>query len=138
MKSKKHSDPIATQIRWGIELETRIPITAGVHVGAYHRGHAVHVGIDATSALPRNAPVFQGKPWQAERDGSIRCDAGQTPCEFVSPILHGEEGVETLLRFVEWTHAIGATVNGPEGQARVQGIRPFGRGRERARPLRHA
>jgi hypothetical protein len=111
MKSKKHADPIATQIRWGIELETRIPITAGVHVGAYHRGHAVHVGIDATSALPRNAPVFQGKPWQAERDGSIRCDAGQTPCEFVSPILHGDEGVENLLRFVDFTHAIGATVN---------------------------
>jgi hypothetical protein len=33
------------------------------------------------------------------------------PCEFVSPILHGDEGVENLLRFVDFTHAIGATVN---------------------------
>ncbi len=28
MKPKKHADPIATRIRWGIELETRIPATA--------------------------------------------------------------------------------------------------------------
>ena len=111
MKSKKNADPIAPQIRWGIELETRIPVTAGVHVGGYHRGHAVHAGIHAETTLPLNAPVFQGTPWQAERDGSIRCDAGQTPCEFVSPILHGDEGVENLLRFVDFTHAIGATVN---------------------------
>src|SRR5690606_33782458 len=102
---------LASQIRWGIELETRIPTSVGVQVGNYHRGQAVHVGIDATSSLPLNAPSFQGSRWKAERDGSIRCDAGQMSCEFVSPILHGDEGVENLLRFVDFTRSIGATVN---------------------------
>jgi hypothetical protein len=107
----KQPDHQASQIRWGIELETRIPTTAGVNVGGYHRGHPVQVGIDASSTLPVNAPDFRGSRWKAERDGSIRCDADQSPCEFVSPILHGDEGIACLLRFVEWTHAIGATVN---------------------------
>jgi hypothetical protein len=111
MKLKKCQDYLASQIRWGIELETRIPTTAGVQVGNYHGGQAVHVGIHAETTLPLNAPSFQGSRWKAERDGSIRCDAGQMPCEFVSPILHGDEGVENLLRFVDFTHAIGATVN---------------------------
>ena len=30
---------------------------------------------------------------------------------FVSPILHGEQGVEHLIGFVEWLNALGATVD---------------------------
>jgi MocE subfamily Rieske [2Fe-2S] domain protein len=48
-------------------------------------------------------------PWRAEHDGSIR-GAG-VACEFVSPILHGEDGVAALCQFVEFITAIGATVN---------------------------
>ena len=107
----KTQDAKASQIRWGIELETRIPTTAGVNVGGYHRGHPIHTGIDKDSTLPIDAPVFQGSRWKAERDGSIRCDSGQSPCEFVSPILHGDEGIACLLDFVRWARAIGATVN---------------------------
>lgn len=111
MRLKNH-DHQASAIRWGIELETRIPTTAGVNVGGYHQGHPVHVGIDAITALPLDAPAFQGTHrWNAERDGSIRCDSGQTACEFVSPVLHGDEGIDCLLTFVEWARAIGATVN---------------------------
>ena len=68
-----------------------------------------------TNGLPLTAPTFDGGHWRADRDGSIACDAGQMACEFVSPILHGEGGVEHLMRFVDWTNAIGATVNGSCG-----------------------
>lgn len=111
MKLKKNADATASRIRFGVELETRIPVSAGVQVGAYHGGRDVHVGIHAATGLPVNAPGFQGSRWKAERDGSIRCDGGQTPCEFVSPILHGTEGVDNLLRFVDFARSIGATVN---------------------------
>lgn len=50
----------------------------------------------------------RGKPVATVKQGSA---AVPTPCGFVSPILHGDEGIPCLLRFVEWTHAIGATVN---------------------------
>ncbi len=111
MKLKKNADALASRIRFGVELETRIPDDAGVQVGGYHRGLSVHLGVRASDRTAIDAPWFQGSRWKAERDASIRCDAGQTPCEFVSPILHGPEGVENLLSFVDFTHAIGATVN---------------------------
>lgn len=107
----KAPDQAAASIQWGIELETRIPMNSGVTVGGYHAGYDVRCGVDARTGLPLNAPAFQRHCWKAERDGSIRCDAGQIPCEFVSPILRGEEGVEHLTKFVEWLNAIGATVN---------------------------
>ena len=47
----KSQDAKASQIRWGIELETRIPTTAGVNVGGYHRGHPIQTGIDEDSRL---------------------------------------------------------------------------------------
>lgn len=107
----KPIDTQAAAIQWGIELETRIPDTSGIAVGCYHNGLPVRTGIVQASQLPRSAPTFHSAHWRAERDGSIRCDAGQVPCEFVSPILHGEAGVEHLAQFVEWLNAIGASVN---------------------------
>ena len=107
----KASDTQAASIQWGIELETRIPDTAGVSVGGYHNGLPVRLGMDQANGLPLTAPTFDGGHWRADRDGSISCDYGQTACEFVSPILRGEGGVEHLMRFVQWANAIGATVN---------------------------
>lgn len=107
----KPIDTPAASIQWGIELETRIPQSSGVMVGGYHNGLSVNVGLDPRTMLPINAPKFNNAAWKAERDGSIRCDAGQLPCEFVSPILQGAEGVEHLMRFVAWMNAIGASVN---------------------------
>ncbi len=106
----KTADPKAALIHWGIELETRLPATSQVAVGSYHAGHPVTTGRTTTGARS-NAPAFNADTWKAERDGSIRCEAGQIPCEFVSPILHGEQGVEHLIGFVEWLNALGATVD---------------------------
>jgi hypothetical protein len=107
----KPQDPKAESITFGVELETTIPVTAGVSVGGYHFGRPVLAAYDAASRQHLNAPIFNGTYWKAERDGSIRVIPGRTACEFVSPILQGSGGVEHLLQFVEWANAIGAGVN---------------------------
>ena len=106
----KPSDSQATLIQWGIELETRLPAAASVPVGGYHAGLPVVAAI-TTAGARLSAPVFNSEAWKAERDGSIRCEPGQVPCEFVSPILHGEDGVEHLAAFVDWLNAVGASVD---------------------------
>ncbi|MBU6303757.1 MAG: amidoligase family protein, partial [Verrucomicrobia bacterium] len=111
MPSKKTEDHQASRIHWGIELETSIPTSSGVLVGGYHSGLAVQCGVDAATTLPAQAPAFETRRWKAERDGSIRCEPGHEACEFVSPILHGEAGVDHLLTFVSWANAIGGQVN---------------------------
>ena len=80
-------------------------------VGPYHGGQEVRVAANAANGLPLDAPQFNGRPWRAERDGSIYPDAGFVACEFVSPVLHGDEGVERLVEFIDWARAIGARVN---------------------------
>ena len=105
----KPADTQAARIQWGIELETRLP-AAQVAVGAYHNGLPVQSGL-TLSGQRLEAPVFGGSRWKAERDGSIQCDPGQMPCEFVSPILQGEDGVDHLIAFVGWMNAIGSSVN---------------------------
>ncbi len=111
----KPQDPQAERITFGVELETTIPATSGVVVGAYHVGTTVRVGADIQTNFTLNAPTFDGNHWKAERDGSIRIKPGRVACEFVSPILKGGEGVEHLLQFVDWANAIGANVNGSCG-----------------------
>ena len=106
----KAPDTQAALIQWGIELETRVPQASALAVGSYHAGYPVRIA-NTPSGQRLDAPVFERNHWKAERDGSIRCDAGQMPCEFVSPILHGEQGVEHLMGFVEWLNAVGATVD---------------------------
>ena len=107
----KPQDMKAAEITFGVELETTIPGTAGVAVGPYHFGAPVTFGNARATGERIAAPHFNGHPWKAERDGSITCRPGHGPCEFVSPILKGAAGVETLLQFVDWARAIGATVN---------------------------
>jgi len=107
----KPQDPKAESITFGIELETTIPANSGVSVGGYHYGHSVHSGIDATTGQVVLAPTFHSTPWRADRDGSIITNPGTMACEFVSPILHGTDGVEHLISFVQWAKSIGANVN---------------------------
>jgi len=111
---RKQQDTEATAIRFGIELETKIPRTSGLAVGGYHVGYPVRSAI-ATNGQQLAAPTFNGATWRADRDGSITCEPGEMPCEFVSPILHGEAGVENLCQFVEWMIAVGAKVDGSCG-----------------------
>ena len=109
-RARSFSRPIdveAMNIRFGVELETKVPRTSGIAVGGYHVGYPVR-SARATNGQELPAPTFNGATWRADRDGSITCEPGETACEFVSPILHGEAGVENLCQFVEWMIAVGA------------------------------
>ena len=106
----KPQDSKAGAIQFGVELETFIPADCGISVGGYHRGLPVSLG-NSLYGSQIAAPSFNGSYWKAERDGSIRPDPAHNPCEFVSPILHGEEGVAKLGEFVNFIRSIGAKVN---------------------------
>ena len=107
----KPIDVKASQVQFGVELETAIPSRSGVGVGGYHRGLPVTAGASTVDGSALLAPTFRGATWRADRDGSIRFNSGESPCEFVSPILYGEAGVENLCQFVGWMNVIGARVN---------------------------
>lgn len=107
---RKPEDVESINIRFGIELETKVPRTCGLAIGGYHVGYPVR-SARATNGQELAAPTFNGATWRADRDSSITCDAGEMPCEFVSPVLHGVEGVNALCNFMEWMCAIGATVD---------------------------
>ncbi len=129
-------------IRFGVELETKVPRTCGLAVGGYHVGYPVRTA-RAANGQELAAPTFNGAAWRADRDGSITCEPGEMPCEFVSPILNGAEGVETLCRFMEWMSAIGATVDTScgvhitVGNESVIGSRDAGKVSEFVRKLAH-
>jgi len=106
----KPADTKAAQIHFGIELETKVPVQSRIPVGSYHRGLLVRQGFAPNGDL-RCAPNFNGAYWNGERDASIRCESLEMACEFVSPILYGERGVQSLCEFVEWMNLIGAKVN---------------------------
>lgn len=104
------ADTKAAQVRFGVELETYVPATAGILVGAYHAGTPVTQGYH-TDGIGLNAPRFQNTCWRAERDGSIRAKTGHVPAEFVSPILYGDGGLTKLREFVHFLNQIAAKVN---------------------------
>lgn len=85
-------------LTFGIEIETSYA-PSGIRRGGYHNGNAVTFN---------NAPAFNGNRWLAERDSSLN---GAAPCEFVSPVLKGEEGVAHLVEFVKWLNDNGCKVN---------------------------
>lgn len=105
--ASKPADVSAEAIRFGVEIETMVPASAGLTISAYHGGRAV---VEATALDGRRvtAPVFGGHYWRAKRDGSILADPGHVACEFVSPILHGEAGIQALRDFVRFVRDIGA------------------------------
>jgi hypothetical protein len=113
-------------LTFGVEIETTIPIAAGVLVGAYHNGAAVAGSARKTDGAPVAVPNFNGRCWKAERDSSIQIEArGHQACEFVSPILQGEAGVIHLLDFVTFLNDIGARVNHSCGLHVHIGLAPF-------------
>jgi len=111
MKLKKPIDSAAKSITFGVEFETVIPSSSGVSTGSYHHGLPVRNGLNLTTGLTIDAPLFNRSIWKAERDGSIRCDAGFIPCEFVSPILKGEDGLSNLIQMTSFIRDIGGKVN---------------------------
>lgn len=119
---KNQPDPKVDQIEFGVEIETAIPVAAGIRVGGYHSGAPVTRGQTPLGAsIP--APAFGRTHWRADRDGSIRCGNGYQPCEFVSPRLRGVTGIERMREFLSFANAVGATVNDSCGLHVTIGVR---------------
>ena len=98
-------------ITFGVEIETTVPLTSQVIIGAYHVG-APAISATTLEGERKQFPLFEGNAWKAERDGSIlAAKAGHKACEFVSPVLKGEAGILHLIAFVEFLREIGAAVN---------------------------
>jgi hypothetical protein len=87
-------------LTFGVEIETAIPVGVDVCVGGYHCGNSV-------SGLPEG--------WKAEYDSSICAPSGHRPCEFVSPVLRGAEGIRQIKVVCDWLNSIGAKVNRSTG-----------------------
>lgn len=94
----------ANTYTFGIELELAAPDSAirdhGLRIGAYHVGTQV-------SFLPAG--------WTAQRDASLSTGAGYTPCEIVSPILRGAEGIDEVIRVVAKLNELGFKIASNSG-----------------------
>ena len=90
----------ANDITFGIEIELTISDRTvrdeQMAIGSYHHGVQV---------------PFLPTGWKAERDGSIRTAPGRLPCEIVSPVLKGEEGIKDAIKVVEILKSKGMTPN---------------------------
>lgn len=78
----------ANEINFGVELETTVSNSrcgsgyGQINIGGYHRG-------TEQGWLPRG--------WKAERDGSITSsNRNRRGCEFVSPVMKGEDGLNQI------------------------------------------
>ena len=90
----------ASDLTFGIEIETTMPSEAPISLGHYHNGIQVEW-------LPEG--------WNAQSDGSIQASGGRRPVEFVSPVLKGAEGVAQVVSAVEKIKAMGGEVNSSTG-----------------------
>jgi hypothetical protein len=123
MKVTKPQDNLAQNIQFGVEIETIVPVSAEISIGTYHVGRPVHSGIDAETRQPIVAPSFRDNYWRAENDSSIVGQPRYQRCEFVSPVLCGEEGLEKLREFIRFAIRIGAKINSSCGLHVTVGIR---------------
>ena len=90
----------ASDIKFGIEIETHMSQQFEPYVGPYHRGKR-------QSWLP----AYNGYMWKAERDCSIDYPLERTDCEFVSPILCGRIGMENAMQAIRKIKQRDAMVN---------------------------
>ena len=84
-------------ITFGVEIETTIP-RGTLNVGPHGRGYDI--------------PQLAG--WKADNDPSIRTTRAtrdHVPCEFVSPVFKGSEGLKQLLTDLATIRGLGAKVN---------------------------
>ncbi|HEV8178153.1 MAG TPA: amidoligase family protein [Gemmatimonadales bacterium] len=86
-------------VTFGIEIETCLP-RGLIQVGGYHNGLQI-------PGLPEG--------WLAERDGSIRCTRRYEPCEVVSPVLKGADGIKQIIQILDWLRTNNARVNSSTG-----------------------
>ena len=78
---------LASELTFGIEMETTVP--SHFSVGGYRNGRG-------RSELP----TFNGNGWTTTTDSSITSGRGRQGCEFVSPILQGQEGLRNAMDVV--------------------------------------
>lgn len=89
----------ANDLTFGIEIETTLPVDS-TPIGGH--GHGVQI-----PWLPAG--------WLADRDPSITYRHGRMPCEVVSPVLKGEEGLTQLIGVLYTLRAHGARPNDSTG-----------------------
>jgi len=83
------------ELTFGVEIETTIPADA-LRVGPHGYGYEI-------AQLPG---------WKADRDPSIRVGVrGHQPCEFVSPVFKGIDGLRKLLADLVVIKSLGAKIN---------------------------
>lgn len=126
---KMPADSLAENIEFGIEIETIVPVSAGIARGGYHCGTQVRSGSDL-SGRSIAAPTFEGNAWKAESDSSIRPMSGYMGIEFVSPILKGTAGINAVIEMVRFLNEIGAKVNSSCGCHVTIGVRSLMPGQE--------
>jgi len=88
---------------FGVELECLLPrdYAEGIDIGDYHCGEPVY-----------EAPKFNGRRWLVEHDSSVSSRSyDRYGCEFVSPILKGNDGVQNVLDFTDWLKSHNTRVN---------------------------
>jgi hypothetical protein len=92
---------------FGIEIETQVPCNLGLQIGHHGGGLSVR-RVTLPNGEQVQAPVFAGESWKADSDPSIRTLNGYNKCEFVSPILRGDQGLQHILDFLTFLKRIGA------------------------------
>jgi hypothetical protein len=98
---------INNQTTFGIEIETQIPTNIAIRVG-YHGNGLPVTEVTLSNGQVVQAPRFAGEAWKADEDPSIRTANGFKKCEFVSPVLKGDQGLQHILEFLTFLKAIGA------------------------------
>lgn len=92
----------ASEYTFGVEIETIIPHGTGIRVGGYHR--PVELNTPEWPSLPN------GKAFMTSSDSSINARDGRD-CEFVSPVLKGETGIQLVRDTIVKMNDVGARVN---------------------------
>ncbi len=100
---------------WGCELEVFLPQSKvqelGISIGSYHQGYPL------PHPFPQACPERSERGWTAERDGSLHTDRrGYVAVEIVSPILHGQAGIEQVKQVASILRSLEATVNQTTGR----------------------
>tara|TARA_Y100000310_G_scaffold343304_2_gene450293 strand:- start:287 stop:1204 length:918 start_codon:yes stop_codon:yes gene_type:complete len=87
----------------GVETECLIPqdYADQIDIGDYHCGEPVY-----------DAPRFNNRRWCVEHDSSVHSrNSSRYPCEFVSPVLVGQQGLENVVAFHQWLRSLPTRVN---------------------------
>lgn len=104
----RHNTPMINETTtFGIEIETQVPANLGINIGNHGCGLSVRQ-VTLANGERVQAPTFNGESWKADCDPSIRTLGNYNKCEFVSPVLKGDAGLQNILDFLTFLKRIGA------------------------------